>query len=333
MRAFALLVLCVLIASVGTAAADTKEIKKDYDETFQVSEGATLELHSGDGDVTIVPWERDEIRVVVHYDATVSIGGAWKHTDFDVDLEQTGNIVRVVAHEPTASWGFGWIKRSVRNYVYEISAPAYTEVGISGDDGDVAISGWREDISCTFDDGDIRLSDIECGRISVTLDDGDVLADGIKADVRVSTDDGSITIRNWESASVRVSGQDGDVSLLNGIGDVQVSLDDGDLTVRELQAGSFEAACQDGDMLVELTNAGAVDIDITTDDGDVDLWLDTGVSAMLAVAVDDGDVSISHTGLSNIEKTRHRFTGTLGAGEGSLRIRTADGDVTIEEMK
>ncbi len=332
MRAIALLVVCVLVATVSTAAADTKEIKKDFDETFQVSAGAFLELHTGDGDVTVVPWERDEIRVVVHYDATVSIGGIWKQTDFDVEFEHTGNIVRVVAHEPTSS-GFGWIRRNTRKHVYEISAPSYTEIDINGDDGDVLISGWRQDINCSLDDGDVTLSDVECDRINVSLDDGDTRLDDIKAAVHVSSDDGDITMQNWICPSVRMSLADGDIFLMNGIGDVYASLDDGGLTVRDVMAEAFSASGEDGDMEIELTSEGALEVEIATDDGDIDLWLHPSVSAMLAVAMDDGDVSIAHEGLSGIEKRRHRFTGKLGAGDGSLRIRTADGDVMIKELK
>ncbi len=333
MRATALLVICVLVATVSMAAAETKEIKKDFDETFQVSEGAILHLNHGDGDVTIVPWQKDEIRIVVHYDATVNIGGAWKQTDFDVDFEQTGSTVSVVAHEPTASWGFGWIRRTVRKYVFEISAPSYVEIDINGDDGDVAIAGWREDINCSLDDGDIRLSDVECGRVNVALEDGDAYLDGIKAAVHVTSDDGDITMQNWSCPTVRVSVADGDIFLMNGIGDVYASLDDGDLTVRELMADSFEAWGEDGDMDIELTNEGAIDVEIATDDGDVDLWLNAGVSAMLTVAMDDGDASIVHDGLWGVEKRSHRLTGRLGAGDGSIRIRTADGDIMIRQMK
>ncbi len=333
MRAIALLVVCVLVATVSMAAGETKEIKKDFDQTFQVSEGAFLELHCGDGDVTIVPWERDEVRVVVHYDATVNIGGAWKQTDFDVDFEHTGNIVRVVVHEPTATWGFGWVKRNIRKYVYEISAPAYTEIDVNGDDGDIMISGWRQDINCSLDDGDIKISDIECGRINVALDDGDTDLDGVKAAVSVSADDGDITIQNWTCPNVRMSLADGDIFLMNGIGDVYASLDDGDLTAREITAESFTASGEDGDMDIELATEGALEVEIATDDGDVDLWLNASVSAMLDVSMDDGDVSIAHDGLSGIEKRRHRFTGKLGDGDGSVRIRTADGDIVIMESK
>ncbi len=333
MRAIALLVVCVLVATVSTAAAETKEIKKDFDETFQVSEGAFLELHTGDGDVVIVPWESDEIRVVVHYDATVNIGGAWKQTDFDVDFEQTGRTVRVVAHEPTASWGFGWISRNVRKYVFEISAPSYVEIDINGDDGDITISGWRQDISCSLDDGDIRLSDVECGRVDVALEDGDTHLDGINAAVNVRSDDGDITMQNWICPSVRVSLADGDIFLMNGIGDVYASLDDGDLTAREIMAESFTASCEDGDMDIELSSEGAISVEIATDDGGVDLRLNSGVSAMLDISMDDGDVSIAHEGLSGVEKRHHRLTGKLGTGDGSIRIRTADGDIIIKETR
>jgi len=332
MRAVALLVVCVWVA--GTAAAETREIKKDYDETFQVSEGAMLELHTGDGDVTIAPWDRDEIRVVVHYDATVNIGGAWKQQpDFDVDFEHAGNIVRVVAHEPSASWGFGWVRRTIRKHIYEVSAPSWMRLNVNGDDGDVTVTGLRGDVELALDDGDVQMTDIECDRVDISLDDGDVRLIGFRAALHITSDDGDVDIEDWVCPTVRIALEDGDVMLARGVGDVNVALDDGDLRIERLDAKSLPAAGADGDMFIEFVRDGVVDLDVTTDDGDIDLKLHPNISAMLAVAMDDGDVSISHTGLSSIEKSRHRFAGTFGAGEGSVRVRTADGDIDIREMK
>jgi hypothetical protein len=49
--------------------------------------------------------------------------------------------------------------------------------------------------------------------------------------------------------------------------------------------------------------------------------------------VDDGGVKISHSAFCELEKARHRVTGRIGTGDGSVRIRAADGDVTIGETK
>ncbi len=332
MRAVALLVACVLVATVSTAAAESREIKKDFDQTFQVSQGASLHVNHGDGDVTVVPWEKDEVRVVVHYDATVRIGGVWRQTDFDVEFRHEGEDIHVVGHEPGAS-GFGWIRRTVRKYVYEISAPAYTRLIVNGDDGDVVIRDWAGDINCTLDDGDVHIDGANCERVHVTVEDGDVDLSGVNADLRVSSDDGDITLDGCRTPSCRIRVADGDVLVTGCGGSFDVSLDDGDLAMMQLESLEVTVSCEDGDIMVGLAHGGAVDVDITTDDGDATLRLHPETSAMVAIAVDDGGVKISHSAFGELEKTRHRVTGRIGAGEGSVRIRTADGDVVIGETK
>ncbi len=332
MRAGALLAVALLVAALSTAAAEEKIITKSYDETFQVGEGASIYVSHGDGDVTVTPWDESEIRVVVHYDATIDMKGLWKQTDFEVTFEQNGDALRVIGRVPDVT-GFGWVRRTTRAYTYEIWAPASTELELKGDDGDVGVSGWRESINCSLDDGDIRLADVNCGHIDVSIEDGDTHLSGVQAVVRVSGDDGRIEIDDWTGPRAHIAVADGDVRISGGSGEVHVTLDDGDLRIERFDGGSVSAMGEDGDMHVELMTPGSVDVELATDDGDVDLRLHPDVSAMLAIAMDDGDVNISHPGLSSVEKMRHRFTGTLGEGDGTVDIRTADGDIFVREAE
>jgi DUF4097 and DUF4098 domain-containing protein YvlB len=332
MRMATLFAACALVGTVSTASAATTEVKQDFDETFPVTEGSLLRLDHGDGAVTIVPWEKDEVRVVVHYDGTVMAGGLMRRSDFDVEFRQSGKTLHVIGHEPGAS-GVGWVRRTIRKYVYEISAPAYMRLELIGDDGDVSISGWREDVECVADDGDVILSDVVCGRVRVTMEDGDAQLEGITADLNVSGDDGRVTLERWQGSLARIAVADGDVFIADASGDLHVSLDDGDLDIRRLTTESLTVTGEDGDIVAGLAAGGPVDINITTDDGDVDLRLAPETSAMLSVAMDDGDVSVSYPGLTGFEKSSHSITGQIGAGVGSIRVRTADGDVRITAAK
>ncbi|MCD4690461.1 DUF4097 domain-containing protein [bacterium] len=350
MRVVALLLVCALIAMAGVAAAETRNIKKEFDETFSVEEGVNLHLSHDDGDVTITPWDKDQIHVVVRYDATVSSGGIWVETDLDVEFRQEGNDLYVIGQDPDHS-GFGWMKRNTLEYRYEISAPSYTRLLLDGDDGDVAISGWLANIKCSLDDGDIAFDDIDCEHVQISLGDGGVQLGGVSAKLNVSTDDGGVALDSCRLSSCRISTDDGSVSAVDCSGDFAislddgsvftvgcsgefaVSLDDGDVTMKRLAATQFEVASDDGDVVAELVVAGFVDVAVSTDDGDVDVRLHPDVSAMVAITVDDGDVSIAHSGFERLEKDRHRLTGRLGTGEGSVRIRTDDGDISIAEVK
>ena len=79
-------------------------------------------------------------------------------------------------------------------YTYTIMAPSYVVLDLDGDDGDIEITGWRGDIDCALDDGDVELADVENGRTRIGLEDGDVAVDGLIGELVVSGDDGDVVL-------------------------------------------------------------------------------------------------------------------------------------------
>ena len=179
--------LCLLIALLflGTSFLFAEDYKKEYHETFAAGKGMTINLKSGDGDVTISPWDQDEVQVDIIYHADHR-GGDDDRT-FEVEFDKNSRAIYIIAKERTGS-RYGITSRHVFQYTYDIKAPAYMKLDLDGDDGNINVSGWKSDIECTLDDGDLDMKDIECEETNLRVADGNLTIDKIKSDISIWVD-------------------------------------------------------------------------------------------------------------------------------------------------
>jgi hypothetical protein len=234
-----ILFIVILMLFIGSAAA--KEINKDFHETFHVKKGDVLYLTHGDGDVNLIPWDKDLIDVEVHFRADVQRVGIGHEYHFDVEFNQRGNSIYVTEKE---SLGFtiGFSSFKTYEYIYEIKAPNYIRLDFNGDDGDVNIEGWRNEIECRLDmeDGDARVQN-SVGSFDVTSDDGDVVFDQTQAEkLYVRVNDGNLDLDLLSSENI-------DADIKTDDGPVRLNLEKGFST-------SFYTYSEDGRIRVELEN-------------------------------------------------------------------------------
>lgn len=294
----------ITLATAATAAAGT--IDREFNESFDVEPGVTLQLIHGDGDLDIQSWGEDRLEIRARYHM-VSRGWGGPR-DFEVDFDRQDDTITVEGREIGSNFFMGG-SRSYK-HEYTIKAPPYLVLELRGDDGDIEIRDWEADIDLRSDDGDVRIEGLD-GNLQLQLDDGDLEL----FDCSVGT------------ATLRL--EDGDVTLRGGSGEWRFTLDDGDLDLRDLAATVLEVRAEDGDIEAELAAAATFEADIRTDDGDVDLGLPPGLSARFSINVDDGGISLRAPDITVESKGEHHTNGVIGDGAGELRIRTNDGDVTL----
>jgi DUF4097 and DUF4098 domain-containing protein YvlB len=326
--------LCLFGVFCGSMPAAAEEINKNFQQSFNVKAGDSLCLRSGDGNVTIVPWEKNVIDVSVRYRADIDVAGIrlGGRDDFEVEFRQTGNTVYVTAKEPS-SGAIGFYNKKVYEYVYEIHSPATVRLDLEGDDGDVTIENWRADVECRADDGDIHLKNITGGRTDLRTDDGDVTIDGLSGNLTISLDDGDVTLAACDLESCRVDGEDGEVTVRQSKGCFDITLDDGTVIMDRLEARELHISTAEGDIEVGLlTGPTPLDAEIKTEDGDIEIDLEKGFSVSLHVSADDPDsIRFDLTNMENYKEDRYGKSVGVNGGKGRLRIRTDDGDVTIRE--
>jgi len=331
MRRYALPLSLLSVALISIAPAKAATIDRDYHETFDVQEGVRLDLNHGDGDVTITPWEKDVIDVRVRYFAEVKRLGFVDEPDFFVDFEQTEGVVRVVGREEIGSGVVFFQSIKEHEYSYTISAPSYVTLELNGDDGDVAINGWRSDIDCVLDDGDVEFKDIANAATRIALEDGDVLIDDLAGELVVSGDDGDVDLSGCRVTPARISIQDGDVVAADCEGAFRVSVDDGDVRLDGLVSERVEIAGEDGDITIGLTGAEVIELDVATDDGDITVSLPPGLSYAFRITMDDGNVSVGVPNVDEFDQEEHAVSGRVRGGNGRVHLSTADGDVVLKE--
>lgn len=288
-------VLAALLTGFLVAGVSAEPLVRDFQHTFDVDEGVVLHLEHGDGDVILETGEGDRIEVDVHYEYDVkdwSIGGSDR--DFNVDFDQRGDHVYVREQITGGGVSIGIHATIRKEYVYRITVPEYASVEIEGEDGDVEVRGLGQALQLDNDDGDVRLTDC-------TFD---------LADIRM---------------------EDGELELTRCAGTIEVESEDGDIDFFDCAPTSLRIEAEDSDVRLELTNEGEVDWEVRLDDGDIDLDIGSRLSAELYLETDDGRLRIDVPGLEDLRQRRDRIRGRLGDGEGTIRLRTEDGGISVRE--
>lgn len=330
--------ICVLIfsfliftAGPGTAAAE--EINKNFHQSFNVKEGDSLYLKFGDGDVKIIPWDKDIVDVKVLYRADIETIGIrmGNKQEFNVEFRQAMNTVYVIGKEPSYST-IGFHNERIYEYIYEIHSPGYITLDLEGDDGDVEIENWEADIECRIDDGDINLKNITGRKISIWGEDGITEIEKFKGELSIELDDGDVRLLDCNMERCFIEGEDGDVRINQAKGSFDIFLDDGDVIMEKITAKRLNIRTEDGDITADLLSGETLDSDIITDDGNVRINLERGLSVSFHAQADDADYI--HLDLVEIQEYREDEevkSGIINSGNGRLRVRTVDGKISIVE--
>ncbi len=121
------------------------------------------------------------------------------------------------------------------------------------------------------------------------------------------------------NGDVQVRGLDGGTFVTNVNG--SVGLHDLTAPVRVLLTNGTIA----GDAVVRNEES----VDLRTVNGNVELAIPTGSSAVLMASLANGTIRVVNLALSGVVSTRTTLTGTLGTGEGEIRLQTTNGNVTV----
>jgi hypothetical protein len=224
-------------------------------------------------------------------DETNEHGFIWgDHTVHDVQTSRTLDGVKIYRPASTLSFGFNDSSQRIA-----IAVPADSRVVIDRSGG-AEVTGLRNDLTVTSQDGRIYLTDIKANNIKAHSDDGRVVATRVSGNViDFSSNDGRI-----ETSQLEFSGLNPRVTM---------HTDDGPLVI----AGTF-------------IESGTYDL--TTNDGHVDLNLALGSSATIDASTGDGRIYVDG---HRSEGDGGSFSRTVrvAAGLSSMHVRSGDGSIHI----
>lgn len=328
--AFAAVALVAVAWTAAGAGATAETIDRHFHESFDVSPGAVLQLEHGDGDVVVIPWDKDVLDVEVRYYAEIRRVGIGSNPEFDVRFERDGNRIRVVGRE-TGSFNLGFVSSRQHEHLYKIQAPAYLTLDLRGEDGDVTIDDWLGEISLRLEDGDVEARNLAVPAARFELEDGDLTLEGFQGELAVELEDGDLVLRDCRSAQAEIRVEDGSVAMDRCEGSFEIAAEDGDLDLQRLRAARLRLHTADGDATIGLLGSDDLDLEARSTDGNLALEVERGFSAAFSIETDDGRVRIDAASAVDVERGKHRVTGRLGGGGGKIRLTTSDGNVTLTE--
>ncbi len=274
-----LLPILAILSLTGPAGADT---------SFAVQRGDRLEVAVHTGDVTVRAWDRNTVQVRTSDDGRVSVN---RH----------GGVIRLGAE--TRRHG------SADGVDYEISAPAWMALSLTGVNSDIRVTGSNADvtaqtvegdvevrggngvISLQSVDGSVKLSDAR-GKIDVSSVNSDVVVDGATGAIAAQSVNGEIRLRNVDS-------DDADANTVNG--DVVY---DGPIHPR----GRYHIVTHNGDITMAIGETADATVSVATYQGDFEATFPVSVTGTVA----------------------KRFAFTLGSGSARIELESFQGTIRLE---
>jgi DUF4097 and DUF4098 domain-containing protein YvlB len=291
-RALRLLPAVMLLGAVHTsdAAAQARaERTPQTDRTVAVTKGSRLTVANDAGEVIIKTWDQSSLRVRASHGDRVNI-----------EIQTNANIVSI------RSRGTG-PRTSVD---YEITAPVWLPVRVSGQFIYIGIEGAQNEVSAETVRGDIVIRG----------GSGAVTAKSIQGEIVVEDAKGRITA-NSVNEGIRISG---------ATGEVVAETTNGDITLTGGEARLVDLSTVNGDLRYEGAIPAGAQVRMTTHNGDITMALPETSSATFTVRTYNGEF-VSNLATKPVGEVRRgrRTVYVLGSGGAEVELESFGGAIRL----
>ncbi|MCC6350124.1 MAG: DUF4097 family beta strand repeat protein [Candidatus Eisenbacteria bacterium] len=206
-----------------------------------------------------------------------------------VELEQSGDTVRIVAREQHDWVVFGAIETK---FEVDVTVPGDCDLSARSGDGSINCEALQGAIALESGDGAIRATGLR-GDVVLMSGDGGIDADSLDGSLLARTGDGRL----------RVAGRFDRLDLRTG-------------------DGRLEATVRAGSQAAEAWN-------VESGDGSITLRIPRDLSVLLDAGTRDGALRVDLPVTTRGAIRHDTLAGSLNGGSVPLRVRSADGDITL----
>ncbi len=224
-----------------------------------------------------------------------------------------------------------------RSFSFEVGAAGHTRVMVEGINGDVVIvgnseatsviiAGQREVGSESTEDAEEHLQYLQ---VSVTDLGSEILAKTTQpsdTQGRSYVVDYDITLP--EDMQVVASNVNGTLSVDAMTGSVTASVTNGQIDLDDIN-GSTDIDLVNGQISAEVSLPLDGTIDMSVTNGNINLRIPRTTSAVFTATVVNGIITTTNLDLQNMNRTDNSITGTLADGQGTITLRTVNGNISV----
>ncbi len=322
--------------------------------------GASVHIVSDRGNVRLVPWDENTIKVKVQKKVIAdsqsqadSINAATKPT-----ITVAGNQVTVDANTRGAA-GNARVDTNL-----EISLPRKAAAEIATARGDVSVNDRQGDVKISTSHGDVELGGIQ-GNVSVTLRRGNLRADNVRGDLSLDGRVSDTTVSNVQGSArftgdffgtMRVSNIGNSVHFQSSRTDLEIGKLPGEMTMEsgELRVTSLAGPTRvvtkakdirledfSGNVSLEDSNAEITlqpnklplsNIQINNRRGHIRLVLPADAAFQVNARASRGEISSDFSGIQ-IQNRQHDSdaSGSVRNGGAQIQLSTERGDIEIRK--
>lgn len=324
------LVLGLLVAvAISSVSPATLAASDDIEREFDVQAGGTVTLQSDAGAIDVNTWDQNRVRVRVR-----------NTTGFDVEIEQQGNEIRILAD----SEGSGFFNFRGGSIGFTLDVPREFNLSLDTGGGHIEIADITGAIDADTSGGHIEIGNVIRGPVRADTSGGRITVLDVEGDVEVDTSGGNINIGNVRgNVSADTSG--GRITIGNVTGDINADTSGGNIEVGEgggrvvldTSGGSIRAAWATGPISADTSGGNiylagsAVRIEADTSGGNIMIDASGGPidadtsGGSITIRGATGPVRADTAG-GRIDVDLGEVSGSIG---GSVDLETAGGDVTV----
>lgn len=259
------------------------------DTSVVVSRGQRLEVNASGGEITVIAWNRNAVRVEANTSAQ--------------------DRVEIVPSATTVSVRTQGRRGSPPELDLKISAPPWMALSLAGVHTDVTVRGWQAPVS---------VETVE-GEVDVTGGNGLVSLRSVQGSVTLQAARGRISVNSVNE----------DVSVTKSSGDVRAETVNGEITLDLVDATTVDASTVNGDIDYNgpIRNGGRYAF--STHNGDITLTVADGTNASVAVSTFNGEFESEFpVPLSGMRKGKG-FNFTLGNGSAQVTLESFQGTIQL----
>jgi len=298
--AASLILAAVNISSGGTIAPQERT------KTFSVNKGGRLYVDVNPGQITIVPWDKNEVVVKIK---------EMEEDELDnVKMESDKNEVRVGYD---SKWGGS-------DAEFYINVPSQFNLELASTAGDVEVRGnISGDVHLKTNGGDISLKNVN-GNLTASTDGGDIRIGDVEGELKINTDGGDIAIGAARGKTVRAVTSGGDIHITKSIAGTYLRTSGGDIYAGDLGSGS-ELLTSGGSLSAGIVSGG---IRMETSGGDIEL---KGAKGKVIAKTSAGNITLKNVSGEVTAKTSAGDVDVMldpSAGSESV-MSTSSGEVVL----
>lgn len=344
-----------LVALMVSPAMADREYSYTENDTFDGDQISTIKIDMPSGDIELTRSTSNQIEIdlkkVIYAESQDDADDI--NEDFLYKAEVTGDRLTVKVDFPRYRERKGVIRRLLSgdwddeiNSYLRIKIPDGKIVEVKSSSADIEVSGLTADLDVWASSTDVRMKNTD-GEASFDLSSGDVDIihhkgnvnlkgnssdldfEAVEGDVDVRTSSGDGNLDNVKG-SVSVYASSGDYKLYNIEGKLDIRTSSGDIYATGV-SGSIRAESSSGDIRLKELTAKEGDFDIESSSGDVTLEVTDDFEGSIYLRSNSGSINSRLSG--DIESlSESKLRGSIGNGNGRLRVSTISGDVRIDRF-